>query len=84
MAHSSGILITDSGRSSGAPDGTALTYDLEAADAAVRKRSQLRLMLNDIEAGRGPRPGGRNFTDIELDNALELDGVNLNRPPAQP
>ena len=56
MAHSSGIPITGSGRGSGAPDGTALTYDLEAADAAVRKRSQLRLMLNDIEAGRGPRP----------------------------
>jgi hypothetical protein len=82
MAHASGIPVTDSGQGSGAPDGAALTYDLEAADAAVRKRSQLRLMLNDIEAGRGPRPGGRNFTDTELDNALELEGGNLNRAAA--
>ena len=56
-----------------------VSFDLESADWATHRRSQLRLLIGDTAEGEGPRPMGANFDDAELDAFMALEAGNLQR-----
>lgn len=58
---------------SSTPVPTTLTYNLASTEPAVVNRSRLRFILNDTTYQKGPKPDGENFTDLELDQLLQME-----------
>lgn len=59
-----------------------VTYDLSSTNTTTRIRSRLRLTIGDTVTDAGPRPGGRNFSDDELDALLRDEGHHPGRAAA--
>lgn len=60
----------------------AITFDLNSSDHSGYRLSQFRLLLGDTTESGGPRPGGQNFQDEELNTFLLLEDDDLNRAVA--
>ena len=54
----------------GTPASGAFTYD----DALSDDRDKVRFHLQDTVADSGPKPGGSNLTDNEVDGLIALEG----------
>jgi hypothetical protein len=73
--------MTQYGSGSGVPL-TGFTYDLAGDDAVITTRSEVRLQTGDSVQGAGPRPGGGNYSDVEIDYFLAQEGGHLQRAAA--
>lgn len=59
-----------------------VTFDLQSGNRAIYRRSQLRLLIGDTAEGSGPRIGGGNFDDAELDAFFEMEADSMGRAQA--
>jgi hypothetical protein len=73
--------MTQYGGGSGVPV-TGFTYDLAGDDPLITTRSNVRLQIGDSVRDDGPRPGGGNYDDVEIDHFLAQEGGHLQRAVA--
>lgn len=59
-----------------------VTYDLSHSDPTLKATSQVRLWTADTVTGKGPLPGGGNYSDDELAFFYNDEGKHVKRTVA--